>query len=250
MSNQTQTEPRALFDQRYQAHLHHLKLKGLRPKTIDAYARAIRRIGAHFDYQIDALTPEQLTDYFGQLASTHSMSAVKLDMYGLKFYTEHVLRRPWTMPQFVRPPKVRRLPNIVTVAQAQQIFDATHCLSYRVFFYTLYSMGLRLGEGLALQPGDIDAQRMRVHVRNAKGNRDRFVPLPQPVLDVLRRFWREHRNPNLLFPNRQGGLAGSARATTPLDRGGVQQALKLVTQQCGLKKTSPLTACATAMPPT
>jgi integrase len=87
-------------------------------------------------------------------------------------------------------------------------------------------------------------------VLTTAANRDRFVRLPQPVLDVLRRFWREHRNPNLIIPNRQGGLAGSARATTPLDRGGVQQALKRVTQQCGLKKTSPLTACATAMPPT
>ena len=243
-------QQRALFDQRYQSHLHHLKLKGLRPKTIDAYARAIRRIGGHFDHHIDALTHEQLTDYFGKLASTHSMSAVKLDLYGLKFYTEHVLRRPWTMPQFVRPPKVRRLPNIVTIAQAQQIFDATHCLSYRVFFYTLYSMGLRLSEGLALQPGDIDAERMRVQVRHAKGNRDRFVPLAQPVLDVLRRFWLEHRNPTLIFPSRQGGRAGAHRATTPLDRGGVQQALQRVTEQCGLKKTSLPTAFVTAMPPT
>ena len=59
--------------------------------------------------------------------------------------------------------------------QAQQIFNATRVVSYRVFFFTLYSMGLRLGEGLRLQVGDIDADRMRVHVRNAKGNRDRQV---------------------------------------------------------------------------
>ncbi len=241
---------RELFDQRYQSHLHHLKLKGLRPKTIDAYARAIRRIGAHFDHQIDALTHEQLTDYFGQLSSTHSMSAVKLDLYGLKFYTEHVLRRAWAMPDFVRPAKVRRLPNIVTIAQAQQIFDTTDCLSYRVFFYTLYSMGLRLSEGLALKPGDIDAARMRVHIRSAKGNRDRLVPLPEATLDVLRRFWCTHRNPRLIFPNRQGGRAGAHRATTPLDRGGVQQALRRVCEQCGFKKDSPLTAFATATPRT
>jgi integrase len=119
-----------------------------------------------------------------------------------------------------------------------------------VFFYTLYSMGLRLSEGLALQPGDIDAERMRVHIRSAKGNRDRLVPLPQPSLDVLRRFWCTHRNPQLIFPNRQGGRAGAHRATTPLDRGGVQQALRRVCDQCGFKKDSPLTAFATATPRT
>ena len=54
----------ATFDQRYQAHLKHLKLKGLQPKTIDAYSRAIRRIGKHFDHQIDNLSEGQLRDYF------------------------------------------------------------------------------------------------------------------------------------------------------------------------------------------
>ncbi len=56
--------------------------------------------------------------------------------------------------------------------------DATRILSYRVFFFTLYSLGLRLGEGLRLQFGDIDATRARVHIRDAKGNKDHLVPLP------------------------------------------------------------------------
>ena len=103
------------FDQRYQSHLKHLKLKGLQPKTIDAYARAIRRMGNYFDHQIDNLSPSQLTDYFSNLLVTHSWSAVKLDLYGFKFYTLHVLGKPWAMPQLIRPPKVQRLPDIVTV---------------------------------------------------------------------------------------------------------------------------------------
>ena len=111
-------------------------------------------------------------------------------------------------------------------------------------------MGLRLSEGLALKVGDIDADRHRVHIRDSKGNRDRLVPLPGITLDVLRRFWQTHRNPELLFPNRAGGLAGAHSARTPLDRGGVQKTLHLVAQDCGLKKRSRRTACATAMPRT
>ena len=84
---------RANFDQNYQRHLKHLKLKGLQPKTIDAYARAIRRIGAHFDHQIDHLTEQQLLTYFSELLASHSWTTVKLDLYGLKFYYEHVLRK-------------------------------------------------------------------------------------------------------------------------------------------------------------
>ena len=226
------------FQRQYQSHLNHLKLKGMRPKTIEAYARGIRRIGQYFSYQVDALSPEQLTEYFTDLKAKHSWSGVKLDLYGWKFFTQHVLGKPWAMPNFIRPPKVSRLPDIVSVEETQALFCATRVLSYRVFFFTLYSLGLRLGEALALSVGDIDAQRMRVHVRAAKGNRDRLVPLPQPTLSVLRQYWCLHRHPKLLFPNRARGLAGAKEATSALDRGGVQRALHQVVAGIGLKKTS------------
>ena len=237
------------FRQQYQSHLRHLKLKGLQPKTIDAYARGMRRMGEYFSYRVDALEADDLAEYFTDLLGEHSWSGVKLDLYGWKFFTEHVLHKPWSSPNFIRPPKVSRLPDIVSVAELQALLHATRVLSYRVFFFTLYSLGLRLGEGLALTVADLDAQRMRVHVRDGKGNRDRLVPLPQATLSVLRSFWRTHRHPRLLFPNRAGGLTGAAAATSPLDRGGVQRALREVAAGCGLKKRSPPTAFATATPP-
>lgn len=236
------------FKHNYQTHLKHLKLKGLQPKTIEAYARAIRRVGEYFDDQINELSEAQLTDYFTDLLASHSWSSVKLDLYGLKFYYTHVLRKPWVAPHLIKPPKAQRLPDIVTVEEAQRLFLTTRTLSYRVFFFTIYSLGLRLGEGLRLQVGDIDAERQRVHIRDAKGNKDRLVPLPAATLALLRRFWLVHRNPVLLFPNRHGGLKGAHRATTPLDRGGVQTTLRQVAQDCGLKKRFPRTAYVTATP--
>lgn len=236
------------FKHYYQSHLKHLKLKGLQPKTIEAYSRAIRRIGGYFDHQIDALTEEQLLDYFTDLLSTHSWSAVKLDLYGLRFFYTHVLSKPWTAIDLIKPPKARRLPDIVTVEEAKQLFQATQTLSYKVFYFTLYSLGLRLGEGLRLQVGDIDAERQRVHIRDAKGNKDRLVPLPMQTLILLRRFWQLHRHPTLLFPNRKGGLKGAHSATSALDRGGVQLTLRKVAQQCGLKKRSHRIVCDTVMP--
>jgi integrase/recombinase XerD len=110
------------FDRQYQAHLKHLRLKGLQPKTIEAYSRAIRRIGEYFDQRIDALTEAQLTEYFSELINSHSWSAVKLDLYGLKFYYEHVLKKPWVAPGLIKPPRAQRLPDIVTVAEADRLF--------------------------------------------------------------------------------------------------------------------------------
>lgn len=242
------TSAKKRFERNYAAHVQHLKLKGLQPKTIDAYARAIRRIGARFDGQIDALTEQQLLDHFTELLASHSWSAVKLDLYGLKFYTTHVLHKPWVAPALIKPPKSARLPDIVTVAEAGRLFAATRVLSYRVFYFTLYSLGLRLGEGLRLRVRDIDAGRARVHIRNAKGNRDRFVPLPRATHQLLQNFWRVHRNATLVFPSRQGGPERAARATVALDRGGIQRALHRIVAACGIKKRSSRTACGTAMP--
>ncbi|WP_404361114.1 phage integrase N-terminal SAM-like domain-containing protein [Methylotuvimicrobium sp. KM1] len=72
------------FKHNYQTPLKHLKLKGLQPKTVEAYSRAIRRIGAYFDEQIHDLFEAQLLEYFSDLLTTHSWSAEKLDLYGLK----------------------------------------------------------------------------------------------------------------------------------------------------------------------
>jgi len=226
----------SIFKINYEKLLQHLKLKGFRPKTIDAYSRGIRRIGKYFSHEINDLSEQQLLDYFTALLKTHSWSAVKLDLYGLKFFYKHVLNKPWLHVNLIKPPRSTRLPDIVTVDEAARLFMATKKLSYRVFYFTIYSLGLRLSEGLNLEVGDIDGQRMRVHIRSAKGNKDRFVPLSDTTLNVLRRFWSVHRNPVLLFPNRKGGLRGSATATTPLDRGGVQVTMGKVIADCRIKK--------------
>jgi integrase/recombinase XerD len=236
------------FERSYQTHLKRLKLAGLRPKTIEAYSQGLRRAATYFSCQIDALSEAQLTDYFAQLLTTHSWSTLKHDLYGLKFYYDKVLHRAWPAPNLIKAPHSQRLPDIVTVEQMQQIITATRILSYKVFFYTLYSLGLRLGEGLRLQVADIDGDRMRVQIRDAKGNRDRFVPLPPSTLATLRRHWSVHRHPVLLFPNRKCGLKKAHLATSALDAGGVQKALRAVCEACGLKKEFRRTAYVTAMP--
>ena len=238
------------FNKQYQKHLKCLKLGGLQPKTIDAYARSIRRIGNYFDGRIDNLNSSQLLDYFTELLDTHSWSAVKLDLYGLKFFYSEVLRKPWENILLIKPPKTSRIPDIMSVEQAGRLFAATRILNYKVFFFTCYSMGLRLGEGIRLTVGDIDAGNMRVHIRDAKGNKDRLVPLPNKTLQVLREFWTMHKHPRFLFPSRKRGQKNAHLVDLPLDRGGIQTAMKTVVQELGIKKKSHATLCATAMPPT
>lgn len=224
------------FNKYYQKHLKCLKLGGLQPKTIEAYSRAIRRIGNYFDCRINNLSSDQLLDYFNELLDSHSWSAVKLDLYGLKFFYTKVLNKTWEDIPLIKPPKTTRIPDILSVDQVNQLFAATNKLSYQVFFFTIYSMGLRLGEGINLTVGDIDSVNMRVHIRDAKGNKDRLVPLPENTLRILKRFWTVHRHPHFIFPSRKRGLKNAHLVDQPLDRGGIQTAMKAVVQHIGIKK--------------
>ena len=81
------TDPQ--FTKSYRKHQKLLKLNGLQPKTIEAYSRAIRRIGNYFDCKIENLSSDQLLDYFHELLDSHSWNTVKLDRYGLKFLRQH-----------------------------------------------------------------------------------------------------------------------------------------------------------------
>ena len=136
----------------------------------------------------------------------------------------------------VKPPVVRSLPDILTREETFKVINGTRKLRYRVFFLTAYSMGLRLGEALQLEVGDIDGERLRVHVRSAKGGKDRFVPLPEVTLEALRRYWKTHRSPHLLFPNCLGNSRRIQNAKTPMDRGGVQAAIKAAVAVSGIRR--------------
>ncbi|MEO1883347.1 MAG: phage integrase N-terminal SAM-like domain-containing protein [Methyloprofundus sp.] len=83
----------AHFNRQYELHCKHLMLKGLQPRTIDAYSCAMWRVGEYFNYQLEHLTQVQLLDYFHDLLDRLSWSAVKLGLYGLKFFYTQVLQK-------------------------------------------------------------------------------------------------------------------------------------------------------------
>jgi len=237
------------FNELYQRHLRLLKLQGKSQKTIDAYSRSIRRVRDYFDCCPDKLTPEQLETYFGELVESHSWSTIKIDRNGLQFFWRHVLKRDWQWVNIIKPPKIHTIPDILTPAEVEALIGKTRKLRYRVFLLTTYSMGLRLEEALSLQIGDIDAGRKRVHIRRGKGHKDRMVPLPDLTLLALRELWSRHRHPKLIFPNGIGSLKTIKEATTHMDRGGAQKAMKVVVAECGIKKKSLSTPCGTVSPP-
>ena len=228
-------EQQARFNSLYQQHVNALHRQGKAETTIDVYSRAVRRITEFFDLCPDQLTQDHLKDYFTALVKSHSWSTVKVDRNGLQFFYRHVLNRQWVWVDIVKPPQQRVLPDILTVKEVERVINGTRELRYQTFILTAYSVGLRIGETLNLAVGDIDSERMKVHVRLGKGRKDRFVTLPEVSLQALRAYWVTHRHPQLLFPN---GKTAELRhgATKPMDRGGLQKSFKVIVKSCGIHK--------------
>ena len=224
------TSQQKRYNYLYEQHLINLRLQGKRPSTIDGYARAVRRITAFFDKSPDDLTIHELKQYFNSLIQTHSWSTVKIDRNGLQFFYRYTLDKHWQWLAIVKPPQVKRIPDILTPAQVSDVIIQTKQLRYQVFFMAIYSMGLRLSEGLNLTVHDIDKATMLVHVREGKGGKDRMVPIPELTLIALRCYWKTHRHPSLIFPGTH------TQTDTPMDKGSVQKALKRVLQDCQINK--------------
>jgi integrase/recombinase XerD len=119
----------------------------------------------------------------------------------------------------------------------RRIIDAVRTPHNKTYLWTVYSLGLRLQEGLALEVGDIDGSRMLVHVHRGKGAKDRYVPLPASTLAMLRQYWATHRNPRLLFPATGRNHLRAATATEPMGKASVQGAMRRVVLGLGFRKS-------------
>jgi integrase len=97
-------------------------------------------------------------------------------------------------------------------------------------------LGLRLQEALSLQVSDIDGPRLQVHVHRGKGAKDRYVPLPEETLLLLRTSWKTRRNKTWLFPATGRDQQHSPTATSPMSRTSVQGAFRTAKHRAGMSK--------------
>src|SRR5712691_9831157 len=197
-----------------------LQLRGLSERTQEAYVRAVRQLSEHYHKSPDLITEEELRQYFLYLKNVkhHSRPTMTIAISGIRFFYEQTLQRNWAIFGIVRPAPEKKLPVILSLAEVRQILGRIRLLRYQVCLTTIYSCGLRLQEGTHLQVADIDSARMMIHVRHGKGAKDRYVPLPERTLELLRQYWQTHRNPVLLFPAEGRNHVDLARATEPMSK--------------------------------
>ena len=218
-----------------------LKLLPICPRTEEAYYACVRQLSEFYDRSPELITAEEIRQYLIHLktdkkvarpTSTQAICAIKL-------FWEKTLQRVWPHElELARANPEFKLPVVLSASEVRRILAVVPALDHRVCLITIYSCGLRLGEGLDLQIPDIDAERMFLHIRGGKGNQDRYVTLPQRTLLLLREQWKTHRHPLLLFPAKGHSGQGATTATQPMSRCTLQRAFRLALQASGVKKAA------------
>ena len=215
-----------------------LQLAGLSEGTQKAYLRAVRQLADYYHTRPDRLSERQVRDYFLHLMNVKKFASTSLGIAynGIKFFYTHTVSRDWPTLKRLHIKRERRLPDVLSVDEVRQLIGSVRTSRHRTYFWTVYSLGLRLTEGLRLQVGDIDSARMLVHVHLGKGAKDRFVPLASRTLALLREHWLTHRNPVWLFPAVGSDGRQAASSDRPAVHTGVQEVMRRVVHELGLRK--------------
>lgn len=215
-----------------------LQLRGLSERTQEAYVRPVRQLAEHYHKSPDLLTEEELRQYFLYIKNIkkYSRSASTIALCGIKFFFEHTLHRDWPTLALARPHKEEKLPTVLSREEVQKLLRAVRLDRYRVCLTTIYSCGLRLNEATHLQVSDIDSSRMLIHVHRGKGAKDRYVPLPIRTLQLLRQFWKTHRNPVWIFPAPGRSGTSMPTATEPMPRHSLQDAFRSALKHSRIRK--------------
>jgi site-specific recombinase XerD len=210
--------------------LEDLQLRGLAPRTQQCYVEAVKHLTQHYRRAPDQISEDELRQYFLFLINDKKVaeSTFRIHLYGIRFFYERTLQRPWPVFDLVRPRNIQKLPVVLSLREVRSLLALVEHPKARMCLQMIYACGLRLTEGTQLQVSDIDAQRMLVRVHQGKGGKDRLVPLAPRVLELLRAYWQRQRPRPWVFPARDG--------SAPLPPTSLQKTFKAVVRQSGIPK--------------
>lgn len=189
-----------------------MQLHGLSKATQKSYVGHVRQLATHYHKSPDRLSEEEVRRYVLYLQNEKKAANATciVAVAALRFFYQRTLQQTWGLFDLIRPRREKKLPVVLSAEEVHRILNCVRRQRHRVCLTTIYSCGLRISEGTRLQVNQIDSDYMRLHICQGKGNKDRYVPLPQRTLVLLRQYWATHRHAKWLFP----GQPGKARPLT------------------------------------
>ena len=180
---------------------HDMQLHGFSQRTQQSYVRSVEGLTRFYRRSPDLLNEDEMRRYFVHLTCERKLArpTVTIALSGIKFFYEKTLKRDWSLTGVPTPKREKKVPVVLTYEQVKAILARVRTVRHRACLTLIYACGLRLGEACRVKVTDIDRVRGLLRV-GGKGAKQRYVPLPEPVLPLLEDCWRTHRNRVWLFP--------------------------------------------------
>jgi integrase/recombinase XerD len=168
---------------------HDLVVRGMSPRTQEAYLAAVTGLAKHYRQRPDTLRAQQVEDYLHYLIAQRHLAPnrVRIAVFGLRFFYTVTLKRPTLALPW--PKGVKKLPEVLSRQEGGRLLPSTATLRERALLMTTYGGGLRVSEGVRLRVSDIDTQRDMLRVEQGKGRKDRYTLLGPRLLAELRHYW-------------------------------------------------------------
>ena len=222
-----------------------LKLRSLAASTQAEYLRFVRKLAERAGGDPAGLDEARVRAHLLYLKDKHaySPSSMRTACAAMRAYYGLHLGHEWRLFELVRSPSALKLPVVLTRAEVARLFAAIRERRFLMVLRLIYACGLRLSEAIHLEVTDIKRDGPRLHIRDSKYRKDRYVPLPQWAYEELKPWWRTHRHPRWVFPGvgrgwRDGASAQErlAQAVEPMGAGSIQHCLRLAVAAAQLPK--------------
>ena len=192
-----------------------LKVRNYSNRSIEIYSHYVYKFIESFNKSGLHITSKEIKEYL--IYHNYSSVSQQNQIYSaLKLYCKYILNIKFIDKIFLeRPRKDKKLPKIIDkellVSKLSQISNLKH----KAILSLSFSTGLRVSEVINLKIEDIDSKRMIINIRQAKGNKDRIVPLSQNILNLLRIYYKEYK-PEIYLFNGQNSLQYSSNSCNKL----------------------------------
>jgi len=207
-----------------------LQIRGYSPNTVKQYVYCVKILVKHFMRPPDELTVEDINAFQLYLTKERKVATATFNVYvfAIRYFFLKTLKKDWEIKIIPYQRTGRKLPEVLSSAELSTLFKSLSYIKHLALFMTTYSAGLRVSEVVHLRVSDIDSRRMVIRVDQGKGRKDRYVPLSETLLPVLRQYWKLVRPTDWLF---QG-----MNPKKPLATRSVAKAFKKAKEKVGITK--------------
>lgn len=205
----------------------HLQANRYSASTVKSYSEALLIFLLHFGSKPAAeITNQDALQFFYEYAHRKNVSVSwqRLIVNAIKLYFVTIQNRKLNLEKLVRPRKDRKLPNVLSKKEVQQILTVLENPKHRAMLSLIYCCGLRRSELLALKPAHVNSQRKVLQIKMAKGRKDRLAPLPQKMIEQLREYYKVYKPKTWLFEGQQTGERYSERSLNLVFKAALEKA--------------------------